>query len=94
MDAAAGGYGAMIVVLMLVGLVVTALWLCVPFLIMCTNGRLDKILTQLAKLENPDSKTQVQCTECLSYVPKASRKCRHCTSALVHLSEPQSFPGR
>lgn len=94
MDTAGSGLVIMIIVISVVAIVITVLWVFLPILIMGTNGRLDKILTRLATFENPDAKTQIQCPECLSYVPKSARKCRHCTSSLAQVSQSQSFPSR
>lgn len=45
-----GAMAGFSVVLFLVGLVVAILWICMPFLIMGTNRRLDKIIQQNQQL--------------------------------------------
>ncbi len=74
------GLAGLSLVLAIVILVIAVLWICVPFLIMGTNRRLDQLLKQSPSVT---SKTHVRCPECRELVFKDARKCRYCLTSLV-----------
>ena len=79
-----GGTMAGVSLILVIFLVVLAiLWMLVPFLIMGTNNRLEKVIKRLTADELYDPITQIYCPECCGIVQRVAKKCRHCASPLT-----------
>jgi predicted PurR-regulated permease PerM len=84
------GFGVLVAIFLVV---LAILWLLVPFLIMGTNSRIDKLAKLIreqqeiqdmrTKREILDLDTHIRCPACREPVRKEATKCPHCASSLV-----------
>lgn len=78
---AIAGLGIIVVIF---GLIIAVLWIAVPFLIIGTNSRIDRLVKLIrAQHETPDTKTHIRCPYCRELARKDATKCPHCTSDLT-----------